>query len=516
MRGYTTYLLAGTAAAALLAAPAPAAADDPVTVTYVLYETINNIGDPVMNVNFSEHMITKALFEPLVWDFDARTQDSSLRPTLATDWELIDDHTWRWHLREGVTFHNGNPFDAHAVKFTIERVQEEGFPSGDKFLDVPISHVEIVDDYTVDIVTTEPVPILPNNLVRNGGFILDPEHYADLPLEEARWNPVGTGPYKIVEYRPDDRLILERHEDYWGWPDEANVDRLVFRFIPEMSTAVSELLDGTVDIVRLSADLAQVVDEADGAHVIIAPSLTRAMLGLNMDMYPELQDPRVRQALNIAIDREAMVDALAFGNRDLISITAVNPPNENPDLEPYPYDPDRARELLAAAGYPDGFSIDTIDVMMPEAFDHAEIVASFWDMIGVEVAEVRLLDWAVVRERWAQRTLSVHSFSWSASENTPVTDLWSVSDRRQTNSTHWLHDEFEELYGKLMTTMDADERQAMNYRMQEILYEDPPWIYLYLQPLVMGVNDRIGGYFPHPSFLVEDWASIYVKEDHLH
>jgi peptide/nickel transport system substrate-binding protein len=514
MTRYRT-LATAVSAAAILGIAMPIAADEPVTVTYVLYDSINNIGDPIMNVNFAEHMITKALFEPLVWDFDARTQDRGLRPTLATDWELIDDHTWRWHLREGVTFHNGNPFNAEAVKFSVERVHEEGFPSGDKFLDVPISHVEIVDEYTVDIVTTEPVPILPNNFVRNGGFMLDPEHYRDLPLEEARWSPMGTGPYKLVEYRPDDRLILERHEGYWGWPEEANIDRLIFRFIPEMSTAVAELIDGSVDVVRLSADLADTVNAADGASVIVAPSLTRAMLGYNMDMYPELQDPRVRVALNQAIDRKGMIDALAFGEHDLVSVTAVNPPNENPDLEPYPYDPDGARALLAEAGLGDGFTIDTIDVMMPEAFNHAEIVAEFWRQIGVEVGEVRLLDWAVVRERWAQRTLSVHSFSWSASENTPVTDLWSVSDRRQTNSTHWLHEEFEDLYGKLMTTMDEAEREKMNYRMQEILYEDPPWVYLYLQPLVMGVSDRIGGYYPHPSFLVEDWASLYVKEEYL-
>ena len=195
-------------------------------------------------------------------------------------------------------------------------------------------------------------------------------------------------------------------------------------------------------------------------------------------------------------------------------MTAVNPPNVHPGLEPHPYDPELAKSLLAEAGV-NGFTVDTIDVMQPEAMEYAEIVAEYWRQVGVEVGEVRTLDWTVVRERWAQRTLSVHSFSWSASENTPVTDLWSVSDRRQTNSTHWLHEEFEDLYGKLMTTMDEAEREKMNYRMQEILYEDPPWVYLYLQPLVMGVSDRIGGYYPHPSFLVEDWASLYVKEEYI-
>jgi peptide/nickel transport system substrate-binding protein len=512
MRDRVTLGLISVAVAGMLAAPGHARADDPVTVTYVIVESLSNIGDPVMNVNFGEHRVTKAIFEPLVFDFDARTQEIGPRPALATHWELIDDHTWRFYLREGVTFHNGNPFTAEAVKFSIERVQAEGFPSGDKFLDVPISHVDIVDDHTVDIVTTEPVPILPYNLMRNGAFILDPEHYRDLPLEEARWSPVGTGPYKLLEHRADDRVILERHDDYWGWPEEANVDRLVIRFIPEISTAVAELIDGNVDIARITADLADTVEATDGVSVVVAPSHTRAMIGFNQQMYPEMQDPRVRRALIHAIDRDAMLDALAFGRHELKSLTAVNPPNVHPGLEPHPYDPELAKSLLAEAGV-NGFTVDTIDVMQPEAMEYAEIVAEYWRQVGVEVGEVRTLDWTVVRERWAQRTLSVHAFPWAAPENTPLTDLWSVSDRRPTNSTHWLHEEFEDLYGQLMTEMDEDRRQEINYRMQEILHEDPPWAYLYLFPLVVGVNDRIGGFYPHPGYAVEDWVSIYVKPE---
>ena len=516
MRDSSTLSLAMALVAGLLVAPGAARAqDDPVTVTYRINESLSNIGDPVMNVNFGEHRVTKAMFEPLVFDFDARTQQAGPRPALATRWELIDDHTWRFYLREGVTFHNGNPFNAAAVKYSIERVHAEGFPSGDKFLDVPISHVDIVDDHTVDIVTTEPVPILPYNLMRNGAFILDPEHYKDLSIEEARWSPMGTGPYKLVEHRADDRVILERHEDYWGWPEGANVDRLVIRLIPEISTAVSELLDGNVDIVRITPDLADTVESAEDRSVIVAPTHTRAMLGFNMDMYPELKDPRVRLALNMAIDRDALIDALAFGRKELKSVTAVNPPNVQPDLEPYPYDPDKAQALLAEAGHPNGFRIDTIDVMQPEAFEYAEIVAGYWRQLGIDIGEVRLLDWTVVRERWAQRTLSVHAFPWAAPENTPLTDLWSVSDRRPTNSTHWLNDEFEELYGQLPTTMDDAKREELNYRMQEILHEDPPWVYLYLFPLVVGVNDRIGGFYPHPGYAVEDWASIYVKPESM-
>ncbi len=482
------------------------------TVTYIVNERADLIGDPPRNVVFAEQYITKAMFEPLVFDFDGRTGESGIVPALATEWEIIDDNTWHFYLREGVNFHNGEPFNAEAVKFSIERHLDPDFPSTDKFRDVPISEVNVIDEYTVEFVTETPVPILPERLSRNGAFILAPGHYQDLPLDEAAVSPVGTGPYKLEEFRRDDRVIMTRNEDWWGWDEHSNIDRLVIRMIPELSTAFSEVMSGNADIVRITPDLADAVEANPDVELVVAPTLVRAVTIFNLDMYPELQDPRVRVALNKAVDRDAMIDAFAFGQRELKSTTLINPPNEHPDLEPYPYDPERARELLAEAGYPDGFTIDTIDVMIPDSFEYSEAVAQYWGQIGVEVGEVRQLEASVMRERWAARTLSVASFAWSAAENTPETDAWAVHDDRQTNSTHWVRDDFLEAYREITQTVDPARRDELNRKMQEILYEDPPWVYLYLMPAAYAVSDRIRGYSPHPSLLVEDWGSIYVAE----
>lgn len=488
----------------------PAAAET--TVTYIVNERVDLIGDPPRNIVFSEHYITKAMFEPLIWDFDGRTGESGLYPALATRWETLDDLTWRFHLRPDVTFHNGVPFTAEAVKFSIERHLDPEFPGTDKFRDVPIVAVNVIDDLTVDIVTSTPVPIMPQRLSRNGAFILEPGHYSNLSLEEAGVSPMGTGPYKLEEFRRDDRVILSKHEDYWGWDDKSNIDKLVIRMIPEMSTAFSEMMSGNADILRISPDLADVVEEAPNLDLAVAPTTTRAVGIFNLDMYPELKDPRVRVALNLAVDRDAIIDAFAFGNRDLKSVTLINPPNQHPGLEPYPYDPERAKALLAEAGYPDGFSLDTIDVMIPDAFQYSEVLAEYWGQIGVKVGEVRQLEAAVMRERLAARTLSVATFTWSASENTPETDAWAVHDDRQTNSTHWVRQDFLDTYRELTETVDPEKREQLSWKLQEILYEDPPWVYLYRVPVAFAVNKRIGGYSPHPSLLVEDWGSIYVKE----
>lgn len=508
MRHFATLALV----AAGLGLAGPVHAQDEVTVTYILNERVDLLGDPPRNIVFAEHLTTRAMFEPLVWDFDGRTGERGIVPALATDWETLDDLTWRFHLREGVTFHNGEPFTAEAVKFSLERHLDPDFPSSDKFRDVPIAEVNVIDDHTVDIVTETPVPILLERLTRNGAYILEPGHYADLPLDEAAVSPVGTGPYILEEFRRDDRIILRRNDDWWGWDDKSNIDRLVLRMIPEMSTAFSEVMSGNADIVRITPDLADVVEQSDDAKLLIAPTLARAVVIFNLDMYPELQDPRVRRALNLAVDRDAMIDAFAFGQHDLKNVTLINPPNEHPDLEPYGYDPDRARELLAEAGYPDGFTIDTIDVMIPDSFEYSEAVAQYWAQVGVEVGEVRQLESSVMRERWAARTLSVASFIWSAAENTPETDAWAVHDDRQTNSTHWVREDFLDAYREISETVDPERRRELNHKMQEILYEDPPWLYLYLQPAVYALRNRVEGYYPHPSLLVEDWGAIYVDQ----
>ncbi|WP_197030863.1 ABC transporter substrate-binding protein [Halomonas sp. BC04] len=499
------------ALAGLMTAPV-LADDDKISITYVMHEAIDIFGDPIRGSTYDEHRAHLAQFEPLVYDFDGRTGESGIQPGLAVDWEQTDDLTWRFHLREGVTFHNGEPFNAHAVKFSIDRVFDEDYPGADKFLDVPITEVEVIDEFIVDIHTSEPVPIMLQRLSRNGAFILEPNHYENLSYEDALTSPMGTGPYRLVDYATDEHYTFEAYEDYWGWDENSNIDELRILMIPEISTSVAELLTGNVDIVRLTADLVGPVESEENTEVIVAPSVVRAVVMFNLTVDECLEDARVRQALNYAVDRGAMIDAFAFGNRDLAMKTMVNPPNDHPGLEPYPFDPDKARELLAEANC-SNFEIPEIDVMQPQAMEHAEATAQYWRMVGVDVGSVSLVDPAIMRERWMDRSLGVHAYTWSAAENTPETDMYAISDSRQRNSTHWDRPEFEEMYQELQRTVDQDRRDELNYALQEMQYNDPPGTFLYLRPIVMGVSKRLEGYYPHPSMLMEDWKAIYVNEE---
>lgn len=505
----TPMVVAGTLLSSILLS-APVYAQ---TVVYGKYQDGETLDPHVGSAGMFDHLVTSAMFEPLVWDFDASADPddrSGLHPKLATRWEVIDDHTWRMHLREGVLFHNGAPLNAEAVKFSVERPHQEGFESGDKIMGIPISHVEIVDEYTVDIVTHVPVPILPQNLTRNGGFVVEPGHYSGLTQEEARLKPVGTGPFKFVEWERDQHVVLERFDDYWG--EKPNFERLIIRIIPEPSTMVAELMTGAVDIAPISVDVIDDVDAQEGVGVAVGDSLMRAMIGINLDQHEALDDKRVRQAINWAIDTEGLIQGYAMGEA-VQSVGMVSPPFEHPDLEPYGYDPDKARELLAEAGWADGFTVD-MHIGHADALDWSEAVIYFLDQVGIEVESMSVLSRSPWVERWNAGTLAgLHPYHWSAGENTPETDMWSVHPDRPTNSTNWYNQEWVDLYEEMSQSMDEERRMEINYRLQEILHDEAPWVNLYRVPMVMGVSDRVEGYFPHPSALVEHYGNLRIVEE---
>lgn len=483
---------------------------DQVTVVYGKYQDGETLDPHVASAGMFDHLVTSAIFEPLIWDFDASKdvdEMRGLRGVLAESWEIVDDLTWRLTLRQGIEFHNGEPFNAEAVKYTLERPHQEGFQTGDKITDVAISHVDIIDEYTVDIVTKEPIPILPERLTRNGAFVVPPAYYSSLSQEEAAEVAVGTGPFKLVEWRRDQYVVLERNENYWG--EAPNFDRLVIRIIPEPSTMFAEVMTGNIDIAPINPDLVEQVEAQSGVHVVVGDSLVRAMIGINTTAHEALGDPRVREAINLAIDTDALIDAYALG-RATKSVQMVSPPYENPSLEAKGYDPDRARELLAEAGYPNGFTIE-MDVGHAGAQPMSEGVQFYLSQVGIDVSRMSVLSRSVWIERWNAGTLAgLHPYYWSAGENTPETDMWSVHPDRPTNSTNWFHQEWVDLYEEMMSSMDPELREAHNNRLQEILHEENPWVNLYRVPLVMAVNDRVEGYFPHPSFLVEHYGNIRI------
>lgn len=319
-----------------------------------------------------------------------RGPDLELVPGLATSWEELDDgKRIRFTLREGVTFHNGEPFNADAVKFTFDRLLgEEGARGPQRSNYTAISHVTVIDEYTVDMFLYQPDPVLLTKLAGYGAMIVPPGYIEEHGEEYFNEHPVGTGPFKVVEYTPRSDVRLEAFADHWGGAPK--LDSVTYRFIAEPSTAVAELQAGRVDIVlppTIPVGMVESINNHPNSQVVSVASPTVEALRFNTQS-GITSDERVRQALIMAVDRQAIVDTILSGEGSVIaSFQGEQSFGFDPELDPYPFDPQRAQELLAEAGVEPGAELQ-IDVRGNDATfgEVAQVVAAYLQGVGLNVS----------------------------------------------------------------------------------------------------------------------------------
>lgn len=310
--------------------------------------------------------------------------EGDLVPGLATSWEFSDDGLeLTLGLRPDVVFQDGTPLNADAVVANIERSQTiEGSAAAPSL--AAVSEVVADDDLTVRFVLSEPDPVLPTTLSGKPGAMISPDSFDNGDIDLF---PIGAGMYRVVEHEPDSRVLYERWDGYWD-PEAvgaAAVERLVQ---PEGATRANNLTTGAVDIAELSPETADEVASADGVEVVAEPSSRWTSLQFNRAEGTPLADADVRRALNMAIDRDAIVQAIAFGYGEPSSQAYPTGHwahwDELDDL--YPYDPEAARQMLADAGYPDGFSIELLAFNIPLFQTVAEAVQAQFAEVGVDMS----------------------------------------------------------------------------------------------------------------------------------
>ncbi len=358
-------------------------------------------------------------FTAMVWDTpiyrDPKT--GQYLPNLATGWTWIDDTTLELTLREGVTFHNGEPFDADDVVYTYNTVSAPD--SGVKFQRIVnwIDHVEKIDPYTVRIHTKGPFPQALEFLA--GPMPIYPnEYYAEVGTEGMSNMPIGTGPYKVVNMKPGEEYTLVRNEDYtWGSPKgTAQIANVVVREIPDVQTQVAELISGGIDVTAdLTPDLVAKLQGTPGVTAEMAETLRIFYLGMDASGRTQsdpVADPKVRKAISHAVNRQAIVDNLLGGAPRVVN-TPCHPLQfgcDESQATVYDYDPEKARALLAEAGYGDGFSID----LYAEAPAHeAEAVMGDLAKIGIET-KLHRLPWEAYRDAQMSNKAPLWLTNWGS------------------------------------------------------------------------------------------------------
>lgn len=427
-------------------------------------------------------------------------RDGEIKPALAEDWDISEDGTvYTFYLREGVTFHNGEAFTADDVIATWEIGSEVGEWT-DKFT---LADVQKVDDYTVTVTTEAPNPEL---LVTIHDFwaIYPDEYLAEVGVEGIQENPVGTGPFMFVEWVKGDQITYKANPDYWmeGYP---LVETLIFRPIPESATRVAAVQADEIDIVaRLSSEEAQSLMDVEGVEVIQYP-VDRiyyiAFNNLTTGVDQPTMDAKVRQAMNYAVDVDAILEALFDGFGKPAAGYVSSGELGYGVVEPFGYDPDRARELLAEAGYADGFAMGM--ACPAGAYMHfeevCEAIAGYLGDVGIDIS-LEIMESGQFWELEANKELPpLFGDSWSTLSGEALRRLTGALGGWDAAYSSWSDPVIDDYLEQLSTTVDRETRETLYEELQVYMQEDPPFIYLYEPVAFEAIQSRVKDYFPRPA-----------------
>jgi peptide/nickel transport system substrate-binding protein len=460
-------------------------------------------GDPHRTTLTHAVNVLANLYETLV----GRDASLALRPGLAVSWRAVDATTWEFKLRPGVKFHNGEPFNAQAVKFSFERMLDPKtkWPGAGALR--PIKTVTVVDDATVRFTTERPWPLMPRYLGYYG-MIVPPGLLGQSGDEALIRHPVGTGPYKFVRWVKDDRVELEANADYWG--GKPRIPRVTFRAIPSESSRLAELLAGSVHVMNLvPPELFKPIQDSTRAKLVEGRSLSVFFIIANLVNIAKdrpLADPRVRQALNHAIDRQAILSSIMHNvGKPVATVCTEVMLGCDASIPPFAYDPERARALLREAGYPNGFdfSISTTSGAYPADRDITLALADQLTRVGVRT-KVNVTEYGVQLKTVQSRQLAEDGWF------TRFTDFFGLSTiipfRAFYSPGEWSlwrpgHREFDQLVESANAARDEAQMRDLSRRIQALYKEEAPAVTLFTAPNVYGMHPDLD-WTPRPDLLL--------------
>ena len=504
--------------------PTSLAQNEPITLTYAQSVAVTDLG-PAYGAFLgypSGYEVAYALYDRLV-TFDS---ELNLVPQLATDWETSEDGlTWTFNLRNDVTFHDGTPFNAEAVRFNIERMMDPEINTTNRPLWDPIGGVKVLDEYTVTITTTEPYAMLLNTLAHGSGAVVSPSAVEANGSDSMTTNPVGAGPYRLESFNPGQEVVLTAFDDYWG--GRPAVDRLVFRYVPEASTRLSALRAGSVDVVdAIPPQLASTLENDPEITIIAKPGL-RPMGFAIMSEHPPLDDVRVRQALNYAVPREAIANGIFRGYAQAADSPLAFNTFGHRSIGGYEHDPEHARQLLEEAGWTDTdgdgvldkdgeplqLTMYTPEGLFPADVEVAEVTARSLQESGINVEIVKLESggyWDYLRYPLAEIPWDLAMFGFNPSNADGAYHLDSLFTGNPDpnaapiawNITRYDNPTVNDLIGRAKTTIDPEQRAELLGQAQEPIWNDAPYIWLQVNEAIVATRSDVQG--------VEVWPIIFT------
>jgi peptide/nickel transport system substrate-binding protein len=474
---------AATSAPAATAASTAAASSSSIKTLNMATQSDMTTGDPQKSSFWPDYYMFDILYDRLT----ERTPDMQLVPGLATEWKLTNPTTWTFKLRPNVKFHDGTPFTANDVKFTIERTYDPAAKTTAVTMYQTVAKVDVVDDLTANFVTKTPDPILPAKVAAWGGWIIPQKYFNQVGQEAFAQKPIGTGPFKFTEWVKADHYSLEAVKDYWGGAPA--VDKVVQKSKPEDAARLASLINGEVNwIDYITPD--QVAQANTGNNKVVSATYAGfSVVIVNQNTKP-LDSKPLRQAMSYAIDREGIV-------KDLLKGQGVVPNGSIPKGEyaynasrpALAYDPAKAKSLLAQSSYKG----EPIDFMISQVYRPVtEAIVAMWKQVGIN-ATITVVAPAERSQQFTTHALKgVAIYQPGSSYGDPdgiiirnlakgaILDYWNgnIGD-------------FQKLGDDGRTETDDTKRKADYEKIQDILLDEMPWIPVYSPSLIYGMNKAI-------------------------
>jgi peptide/nickel transport system substrate-binding protein len=452
--------------------------------------------DPHLHYSTQLSSILRQIYDNLF----ERDPSGKLVSALIESWENIDRTTWQFKVRKGVRFHNGDEFTAQDVKFSLERILDPETKSPQARDCRTVNRIEVMDKYAVNIITSGPDPILPERFVVIGN-VLPEKAFKNQGEIEFFKHPIGAGPFKFARWDKGKEMVLEANEEYYrGSP---RIQKVVFKFVSGEKERVEMLLNGACHIVtNVMPQYSLTLKQNRNIRLLKKPNVQCFVAKIDALIAGPLSDKRIRKALNYLTDVDLLIKYIQKGNgRLLATFTMPEEFGYNPELKPYPFDLEKARDLLRTAGYPNGFKIKMLTMEHLSALGTA--LKKQWQKAGV-IAELILLP----REEVISRGLIKKEISWDVVISDPTDPLFDSSYQMiiQLDPKHPLcrfhNEKIIELLSESNTTLDKEKRSSILKNIQEIVYEEAPMVFLYQNVGLYGVRVDVVDFVPYADTML--------------